>query len=345
MGKLFAALVMLFGFPAAAAAESCTLPAVADQVDLNHIPGSDLMTVPVEINGKPKQFLLDIGTNPTEISEAAAEELALPENRKQVETLEHGGGDITGRSGSGLSVAVVDVRHSTGRDGTRGRVAVDSFTIGNATTRHVQFPVAYDKEMGKSKPYDGLMTGDFFKQYDAEVDFAGKQINYLTPTKCTDPDKLVFWSHTAVAAIPMTLLDGKIHTQVSILGHVIDAVVDTSAARTVMRRDVAEVVLGYKPDTPDMMPAADLKDAMGQQVYGHTFSLVSFAGGVAAQNVPALIQTTGMMRDPLMDPVLGSRAQSSDPRIPDLTLGMDVLHQLHLYVVFGQKKLYVTASQ
>jgi hypothetical protein len=24
---------------------------------------------------------------------------------------------------------------------------------------------------------------------------------------------------------------------------------------------------------------------------------------------------------------------------------MDVLHQLHLYVVFGQKKIYVTAAQ
>ena len=42
--------------------------------------------------------------------------------------------------------------------------------------------------------------------------------------------------------------------------------------------------------------------------------------------------------------MLGSRAQSSDARIPDLTLGMDVLHQLHLYVVFGQKNLYVTAN-
>jgi predicted aspartyl protease len=336
---------MLLGLPAAAAAESCTLPAVADQVDLKPLAASNLMTVPVEINGKPKQFLLAISGNPTEISQAAVTDLALPENGKTVTSLEYGGGDIMATAGSGMSVAVVDVRHNTGRDSARARVNIDSFKIGDATTRHMQFLVAYDKEMGKSEPYDGLMTGNFFRQYDVELDFAGKQINYLTPTKCSDPDQVVFWSHGAVAVIPMNLQDGKIHTQVSVLGHVIDAVVDTSAARTVMRRDVAELILGYKPDTPDLMPAADLKDAMGQQVYGHTFSLVSFAGGVAAQNVPALIQTTGMVRDPGMDPVLGSRAQSSDPRIPDLTLGMDVLHQLHLYVVFGQKKLYVTAPQ
>ena len=239
----------------------------------------------------------------------------------------------------------MDVRHNSGRDGRAGRVGIDTFTIGGATARRLQFLIADDKEMGKSKPYDGLMTGDFFKQYDVELDFAGKQINYLTPTKCTDPDKVVFWSHSAVAVIPMTLSDGKIHTQVSVQGHVVDAAIDTSSARTVMRRDIAELILGYKAGTADMTPAADLKDATGQQVYGHTFSQISFAGGVAAANVPVLIQTTGMVRDPRMDPVLGSRAQSADPRIPDLTLGMDVLHQLHLYVVFGQKNLYVTSAQ
>jgi hypothetical protein len=31
--------------------------------------------------------------------------------------------------------------------------------------------------------------------------------------------------------------------------------------------------------------------------------------------------------------------------IPELTSGMNVLHRLHLYIVFGQKKLYVTAAQ
>ena len=36
---------------------------------------------------------------------------------------------------------------------------------------------------------------------------------------------------------------------------------------------------------------------------------------------------------------------AAEPRIPDLTLGMDVVRQLHLYAVFGQEKLYVTAAK
>ena len=45
------------------------------------------------------------------------------------------------------------------------------------------------------------------------------------------------------------------------------------------------------------------------------------------------------------EPTLGSRAQfAADPRIPALTLGMDVLHRLHMYVIYGQEKIYMTAA-
>ena len=112
-----------------------------------------------------------------------------------------------------------------------------------------------------------------------------------------------------------------------------------------MRRDIAELTLGYKAETPAMSAADNLKDGMGQPVYAHTFSQIAFSGGVTAVNVPALIQTSGMLRDADRDLVLGSKALASGARIPDLTLGMDVLHQLHVYIVFGQKKLYVTAAE
>jgi hypothetical protein len=45
--------------------------------------------------------------------------------------------------------------------------------------------------------------------------------------------------------------------------------------------------------------------------------------------------------------VTGSRLSAApDPgeRIPDLALGMDVLHQLRIYAAFGQTKLYVTPA-
>ncbi len=350
--QIFAAFVMLLGLPAAAGAQTCTLPAVADTVALKPLPESDLVTVPVEINGKPKQFLLDIGTNPTEVSQATVAELGLPQDARMNSTIQSGGSGFSGSMGNmspsfnqQMQAPVYDVKGNQDAYAVRTRVRIGAFTIGAATARNMRLMVANDGEIGKSAPYDGRLTNDFFKQYDVEVDFRGKAVNYLTPTQCTDPDHVVFWSHSEVGVIPMTLVDGKIHTQVSVQGHVVDAVIDTSSPRTVMRRDIAELILGYKAGTADMAPAADLKDAMGQPVYSHTFSQISFAGGVAAANVPVLIQTNGMNESSDRQTVLGSRAQSADARIPDLALGMDVLHQLHLYIVFGQKKLYVTSAE
>jgi len=46
-------------------AQTCALPLLR-LADLKPLAGSDLVTVPVEVNAR-QAFLLDIGTNPTEI--------------------------------------------------------------------------------------------------------------------------------------------------------------------------------------------------------------------------------------------------------------------------------------
>jgi len=341
--QVLAACLALLGSSSAALAASCSLPDVAAQVHLKQVAGSNLVTVPVVINRTPKQFLLDIGTRPTIVSQAAVAELGLPENRKLTVPLPFVPIPLGGVQTSQTNVPLYDVKGSRSLEAMRTRVRIGSFTIGEATGKGLIFTVARDGEIGKSAPYDGRMTNDFFKQYDVEMDFGRMQITWLTPTGCTDPDQVAFWSNGGVAVLPMQLADGKIQVPVIIEGKSLTAVLDTSSEHTVMRRDVAELVLGLKANTPDMMPREGLKDGMGQPIYGHTFSKIAFTGapgGVTAANVPVQIQTNSMIAD--QDVVLGSRASSAEARIPDLVLGMDVLHQLHLYAVFGQKRLYIT---
>ena len=55
---------------AAPVQERCALPAIAASTELKEIPASDLVTVPVEINGKAKQFLLAVSANPSSVSSA-----------------------------------------------------------------------------------------------------------------------------------------------------------------------------------------------------------------------------------------------------------------------------------
>ena len=86
--SMLAAFIALLGSHGAATAASCKLPDMADKVDLKQVRGSALVTVPVAINGVPKQFLLDIGTRPTRISPATVTALSLPEALRATESID-----------------------------------------------------------------------------------------------------------------------------------------------------------------------------------------------------------------------------------------------------------------
>jgi hypothetical protein len=337
--------------PPPADAQTCALPSVVDTVELTGVPGSDLVTMPVEINGTPKQFLLAIGTNASEVSEATVDELHLTEGLKRTESFQAGPADQSDGSshriatvGATVQATLVDVKGANPENG-RAHVNIPSFTLGTATGHNLQFAVASDREIGKSTPYDGLMTGSFFKKYDVELDFAAMKLNYLTPNTCADPHQVVFWKHTEVAVIPMNMVDGKIQVQVNVNGQMINAQLDTSSPKSIMRRDIAENTLNLKANTPQMPPVGDLRDGEDMQIYTATFPKITFAGGVTAYNVPALIQSNGMIHQQ-KEHTLDSRAQFKNaPRIPALTLGMDVLRQLHLYVVYDQGNIYMTSAE
>jgi hypothetical protein len=359
--QTLSAFIAVSGLSAAASAQTpqtCTLPEIVDQASLQQVSGSDLMTVPVTINGTTKQFLLDVGmTKPTTVSPELMAKLSLPEIPKFGGSSGGIGGAGTGMAGGasfgssgltgagGLGMSYCDVGTGMGCSVRETHVRVGSFGIGNATGRHLELKVAEKGEIARSASYDGYLTGDFFRQYDVELDFAGKKITWLTPSTCTDANQAVFWAHSEAAIIPISLAkDGRYQMQAMVGGHLINAELDTSSAHTVMRRDIAEQDVGLKAGTPQMPPLGDLKDGMGMQIYISNFPQIAFAGGgVTAENVPVMIQDYSMI------PVLSrrmdllTRAPIAE-RIPDLVIGMDVLQHLHMYVVPGVGRVYVTAA-
>ncbi len=337
----FAALAALLCSASPALAQSCQLPSLADTAKLVPVAGSNLMAVPVAINGKPKQFLLDLSGGTTEVTQATAMELGLPgSNVPHSDSIPVGAHGDLGFSGSlTLQASVYNVNGSQNPDLIRQRIKVGSFTIGSATARNLQFIVSNDD--GKTLPYDGRLTSDFFKQYDLEVNFAGGEINYLTPTKCADPEQAVFWSHDAVAAVPINLMNGRYHVSVIVDGKTVNGTIDTTQTQTIMRREIAEQLFGLKPGAPDMAPQpGGMGDAA---VYRHVFKQVAF-GGVIVQNASVQIPASSLPENRNRDVVLGSRALPADAMIPELTIGMNVLSHLHLYVVPGQGKMFVTPA-
>src|ERR1700754_1080140 len=171
--QAFAALIVTTAPTGVLAAETCALPQLADTADLKPVAGSDLMTVPVEINGKPKQFLLAVGPNPMEISQATVADLSLPEVTKTTTSIQLGGTGGMANLGSQqalhIDAPVYDVKGNQVPFAQRPRVRIATFTLGHATAKSLQFMVANDGEIDKTAPYDGLLTNDIFRQYDAEL--------------------------------------------------------------------------------------------------------------------------------------------------------------------------------
>jgi len=190
----------------------------------------------------------------------------------------------------------------------------------------------------------GSLTGDFFRNYDVELDFGGKQITWLTSTECTDAHQVVFWGHTNVAVIPVSIApDGRFQMQATVRGNAINVELDTSSEHSVMRRDIAELYVGLKPEPPDMTPDGDRVDGRRMPIYIHNFPELIFAGGsIVALNVPVRIQNYSMRPALFRQAAIGHR--DDQERIPDLVMGMDLLKFLHLYIVPGQGKVYVTAA-
>jgi len=331
----------------ALAARTCELPKIADTVPLEQVAGSTLMAVPVTVNGTSQKFLLDLGMRrPTAVSPELMAKLGLPQPNLFATQFVPGVPGADRNNPDHISVRVCDLGSGIGCSERGDRVRVGTFGVGGATGKHLQLAVAAKGEISRSAPYAGFLTGDFLRNYDAELDFAGKQMTWLTPTSCTDPHQVVFWAHSEVAVMPVSLAkDGRMQMAAMVGGHAIEAEIDTSSPRSIMRRDIAEQYVGLKAGTADMAPLGDLQDGMHMPIYTHTFPQIVFAGGgVTALNVPVLIQTYSMRpsldREKHLMGVLGV-----NERIPDLTIGMDVLQHLHMYVVPGQGKIYLTANE
>ena len=326
----------------ALAERTCPLPAIANTAPLEPVAGSSLMTVPMAINGAKKQFLLDIGIRrPPEVSPELRAALGLPQVFIPGETITGPPGSKFG--GGGLTNVIVhDARNGAGGS-EEDIVGAGSLEIGRAKGEHLKFLVGEEWRF-RQAAFEGSLTGDFFRNYDVELDFAENQINWLTPTKCADAHQVVFWAHTNVAILPVTIApDGRYQMQATVKGHTINVELDTSSEHSVMRRDIAELDVGLKSAAPDMIPDGDRVDGRHMPIYVHNFPELIFAGGaILALNVPVRIQDYSLRPASVREAALGHREDLE--RIPDFTMGMDLLKFLHLYLVPGQRKIYVTAA-
>ncbi len=164
------------------------------------------------------------------------------------------------------------------------------------------------------------------RNYDADFDFANATFNLFSRDHCEG--RVVYWTHDPYGVVEITLNDyGQITVPVMLDGKEIRAIIDTGAYHSAASLETIESEFGIDEKNPDLRFAPDSKASHPR--YRYPFKTLSFQS--VTINNPDL----------LLVPDDQSKQSGSAPKI---MLGINVLKRLHLYVAYGERKLYVTPA-
>jgi predicted aspartyl protease len=198
---------------------------------------------------------------------------------------------------------------------------VKDFKFGKMTAPRVAFLIMQDRSDG----IDGLLGTDFLSQFDMDFDFAGAKLNLFQPHPCEG--KAVYWTQNedAIAKIGFDRQghDPHILVPVSLDGKKITAILDTGASTSTMHFEAAEHFFDLKTDSPGVT----VRTGNEGPLYFYPFKTLTFEG--VTVNSPKI--------------VLMPRGESKFSDVRAL-LGISILRQLHLFIAYRERMIYVTAA-
>jgi predicted aspartyl protease len=297
-------------------AQECGPLKRAFSLDLQTGPQGLRYGVPVTVNGTQRTFLLDTGGAYTQISRGVAAEMGLTiQTARGVQLFDMYGNSVVGQ------FVVADVG------------------IGPLMAKRAETMISNIGGM------DGIFAPDYMMNYDIEMDFAGRKLNYFLTDHCDG--KVIYWPAATVAVVPYRGWENYRSTHmtipVTIDGKEITATVDTGATGTTLHQDTARAVFGLAPESPGAVPLGTMGNT-NRPIFGWTFKTLTI-GGITVTNpriqvIPNLVG--GRSSDTL---TADSRVRRiTDNMAPTMLIGMDVLKRLRIYIASKEKKLYVTAA-
>jgi predicted aspartyl protease len=203
---------------------------------------------------------------------------------------------------------------------------VSSLTIGQMTGSDVHLMVTPEGVLEHDAV--GMIGPDILSNFDVDIDFAANKFNLFVNDHC--PGKVVYWTHGGYAVVPMDLENGHIVVPVTLDGKTVSAVVDTGADRSTISLDLAKSLFGLRSDSPGMKALGETSVNQTQPAprYRYPFKALSFAG--------VTVQT------PVIDILDGKRFNAGSN---EMLLGVKTLRQLHLYIAYKEKALYLTPAE
>ncbi len=205
-------------------------------------------------------------------------------------------------------------------------VTVDSFAIGMLHAGRTDF-VAIPSE-AISPGAMGILGSNVLAAYDVEIDFAAQKFNIFSQDHCAG--QVVYWTKSPFAEVPMTLgRDLHITIPVTLDGKQVRAIVDTGAYRSYMTLDNANDLFGLDENSQGLKKVGDteLNGVAAATIYKYPFQSLTFQD-VSVRNPDIEISKEG----------------KRTPGMPQLIVGMGIIRQLHIYVAYGERTLYLTPA-
>ncbi len=202
----------------------------------------------------------------------------------------------------------------------------DTVSFGGASFQNWEFLVSPDFML----PGDasGLLGANVLKAFDVDIDYVNSKLSFFDPDHC--PGKVVYWTRTPYARVPMQL-DSNWHITIPVTldGQSITAIVDTGADESVMTYEQARDLFDWKDGDPRLKPLGPsvVNGDKRRVAYRFPFSSMTFEG-VEVQNPDIVLLP----------------AEQVIHNAPML-LGASVLRQLHVYIAYKERALYLTGAE
>jgi predicted aspartyl protease len=200
-------------------------------------------------------------------------------------------------------------------------VETRDFAIGQAHGKGYQFYVDTIDNLSM----DGTLAPEILANYDVDFDFGHDKFNLIQPAHC--PGGPVYWSKTPAAVVPIEIENRThIHIPVTVDGKEIRATIDTGSMTSLIRMSAAARFLGVDDKNANLTSVTGMSiNGMSGTIGNYPFETVGIGGLNVAH--PTILIVPDSMWDQ-----------------DELLLGMDVLRQIHLYIAYGEKKLYITLA-
>ena len=300
------AALCCLGSNAAADEEDCRLKrAAALDMQIDEAGGA---TIPVTIGGQDMRMLIDTAGAFSLMKPSVVEKLKLEQK-----------------------ALPADQRYALmlyGHEFLNHYVNAEQIVIGHMPViPHRQFVLLPENRLPVET--SGTIAPDLLQYFDIDFDFANEKFNIFLQKHC--PGQVVYWADEGTYAVVPVTLDATAHIDmpVELDGHRIKATLDTGASRSLFSWDVARRIFDIDEKSPGVT-------AVGEHGrYHYTFKTLTMKGD--GEGVTITVQNP----DIELVPDKTSGMSYNDPII---ILGMGILRQLHLYVAYKEKKLYVTPA-